>query len=92
VVVAQKLCDEEGTGTVIDITDLGYEDAFRRSAQLLKTGEGPLFEAGFRIDDALAFGDVMLPVRSRGDLSWRIIAEKSATAVKDYHHDDPIFS
>lgn len=75
--VAQRLYDEEGTGTVIDIADLGYEEAFRRSAKLLKSGEGPLFEAGFRIDGALAFADVMLPVRSCGDLSWRMLEVKS---------------
>lgn len=86
--VARKVYDPDGTGTVIDIGDLGYAEAFRRSAQVLKTGEGPIFEAGFQIDGALAFADVMLPVMSCGDLSWRMLEVKSTTGVKDYHRDD----
>ena len=86
--VARKVYDPEGTGTVIEIGEIGYAEAFRRSAQILKTGEGPIFEAGFRIDGALAFADVMLPVVSCGDLSWRMLEVKSTTGVKDYHRDD----
>jgi len=86
--VARKVYDTDGTGTVIDIGDLGYAEAFRRSAQFLKTGEGPIFEAGFQIDGALAFADVMLPVVCCGDLSWRMLEVKSTTGVKDYHRDD----
>ena len=86
--VARKVYDPEGTGTVIDVGEIGYAEAFRRSTQTLKTGEGPLFEAGLSIDGALAFADVMLPVVSCGDLSWRMLEVKSTTAVKDYHRDD----
>lgn len=86
--VARKVYDPEGTGTVIDVGEIGYAEAFRRSAQTLKTGEGPIFEAGLSIDGALAFADVMVPVVSCGDLSWRMLEVKSTTGVKDYHRDD----
>jgi hypothetical protein len=86
--VARKVYDPEGTGTVIDVGEIGYAEAFRRSEQSLKKGEGPVFEAGFTIDGALAFADVMVPVMSPGGLSWRMVEVKSSTGVKDYHRDD----
>jgi hypothetical protein len=36
----------------------------------------------------LAFADVMLPVRRRKGLEWRMVEVKSSTSVKDYHRDD----
>ena len=86
--VARTVYDPEGTGTVIDVGEIGYAEAFRRSEQSLKNGEGPVFEAGFTIDGALAFADVMVPVMSPGGLSWRMLEVKSSTGVKDYHRDD----
>lgn len=60
--MARRLYDEEGTGTFIDINELGFGEAFRLSEELLWRGKGPVFEAGLRIQGALAFADVMLPV------------------------------
>lgn len=59
---ARRLYDPNGTGTVVDIATLGYEEAFRLSGELLWRGQGPVFEAGLSIPGALAFADVMLPV------------------------------
>jgi len=86
--VARRVYDPEGDGSLIEIEELGYDEAFSRSARLLQAGEGPVFEAGLSIDGALAFADVMLPVGSRGDLGWRMLEVKSTTSVKDYHRDD----
>ncbi len=85
---ARKVYDPEETGTVIDIGELGYDEAFRRSAVMLAKGEGPIFEAGFHTDGALAFADVMLPAQSHGAPGWRMLEVKSSTTVADYHRDD----
>lgn len=85
---ARKVYDPEGSGTLIDIEELGYNGAFRTSAALFQKGEGPIFEAGFHADGALAFADVMLPSQSYGALGWRMLEVKSNTAVADYHRDD----
>lgn len=85
---ARRVYDPEGVGTMIDVAALGFAEAFRRSADLLRSGKGPVFEAGFSIDGALAFADVMLPVISGGVPGWRMLEVKSTTGVKDYHRDD----
>ncbi len=85
---ARRIYDPEGTGVTIDISALGHRDALSLSAELLREGRGPVFEAGVSIDGALAYADVMLPDRSDGTLRWNMIEVKSSTSVKDYHHDD----
>jgi len=42
--VARRVYDPEGDGSLTDIEELGYDEAFRRSARLLKAGEGPVFD------------------------------------------------
>lgn len=65
--MARRLYDEEGAGTFVDINELGFAEAFRLSEELLWRAEGPVFEAGLRIQGALAFADVMLPVDDEGE-------------------------
>lgn len=60
---------------------------FKRSAELLSASQ-PIFEAGFAIEGALAFADVMLPIKRGGKRVWRMVEVKSSTSVKDYHRDD----
>lgn len=85
--VARRLYDPEGRGALIDIKREGFEEALRRSTALLGA-LNPIFEAGFSADGAMAFSDVMLPVRhERGD-GWRMVEVKSSTSVKDYHVQD----
>ena len=36
----------------------------------------------------LAFADIMLPLRTQGHASWRMVEVKSSTSVKDYYRDD----
>ena len=86
--VARRIYDPEGTGTTIDISFLGHSGALVRSAELLREGRGPVFEAGVSVGGALAYADVMLPDRSDGTLRWKMIEVKSSTSVKDYHLDD----
>lgn len=85
--IAQNLYDPQSKGTVIDPHAEGFDEAFARTQVLLHSSQ-PIFEAGFRTEDALAFADVMLPVKTRCKTSWRIVEVKSSTSVKDYHRDD----
>lgn len=85
--IAQQLYDPDRQGATINAQTEGFNVAFARTQSLLKV-EAPLFEAGFQIDGALAFADVMLPLQSDEGLSWRMVEVKSSTSVKDYHNDD----
>jgi hypothetical protein len=85
--IARRLYDPRGAGQLIDPQVDGFSQSFSRSLDLLKLGK-PIFEAGFTIPGALAFADVMLPVRVGGQLRWKMIEVKSSTTVKDYHRDD----
>ena len=86
--IARRIYDPEGRGATIDVDAEGYEGAFARTAGLIAESKEPIFEAGFRVDGALAFADVMLPKMEQGRLVWRMVEVKSSTSVKDYHHDD----
>jgi hypothetical protein len=85
--VARRLFDQNGTGTLIDAQIEGHAAALERSLSLIGSAR-PLFEAGFAAAGAIAYADVMLPVRKTGQHMWRMIEVKSSTSVKDYHHDD----
>ena len=85
--IAQRLYDPEGKGALIDPQAEGFDTAFARTQTLLRSAQ-PIFEAGFRAEGALAFADVMLPVRKGGKRAWRMVEVKSSTSVKDYHRDD----
>jgi len=86
--VARKVYDPERSGTVIEVAEWGYEEAFRRTNELLKEGDGPVFEAGLCVEGALAFADVLLPLHAEGTGAWRMLEVKSTTGVKDYHRED----
>lgn len=85
--IARQLYDAGGTGQLIDAQHEGFDAAFARSLALLASRK-PIFEAGFSAAGALAFADVMLPVKLKDEQGWRIIEVKSSTSVKDYHRDD----
>lgn len=85
--IARKLYDPKGKGEQIDFKAEGQDAAFARSKSLLDSSQ-PIFEAGFATSGALAYADVMLPVRKAGQRAWRMVEVKSATEVKDYHRDD----
>ncbi len=85
--VARQLYDPKGQGALIDPQAEGFEAAFARSQALLESNK-PIFEAGFKAEGALAFADVMLPVKRGGKRAWRMVEVKSSTSVKDYHRDD----
>ncbi len=85
--IARRLYDPKGKGVLIDPQSDGFDAAFSRTQELLKSSQ-PIFEAGFRAEGALALADVMLPVRKSGKRGWRMVEVKSSTAVKDYHRDD----
>jgi hypothetical protein len=85
--VARRLYDPGGSGTVLDAQTEGYDAAFDRTQALLQ-GDHPIFEGGFRAAGALAFADVLLPVKARTRRSWRMVEIKSSASLKNYHLDD----
>lgn len=85
--MARQLYAPLGQGTVIDGQAQGIDAALASSQALLQAGR-PIFEAGFRSEGALAFADVLLPIKRTGGMGWRMVEVKSATSVKDYHRDD----
>lgn len=82
--IARHVYDPEGCGVLLDAQKDGYAPTFSRTQDLL-AGTQPVFEAGFQIDGALSFADVMLPA---GEAAWRMVEVKSSTEVKPYHRDD----
>jgi hypothetical protein len=85
--VARALYDPNGAGQRVDVSTLGIEQAYARSAELLQSAQ-PIFEAGFVGGGASAFADVLLPVEDGGALAWRMVEVKSASEIKEYHRDD----
>lgn len=85
--VARRLYDPRGQGIVIDVQSQGFFHALERSKAALERAQ-PVFEAGFAAEGALAFADVMLPVRRRKGLEWRMVEVKSSISVKDTDRDD----
>lgn len=85
--IAQRLYDPKGKGALVDPQTEGFDAAFDRTRDLLQTAQ-PIFEAGFRAEGALAFADVLLPIKRNGKRAWRMVEVKSSTSVKDYHRDD----
>lgn len=70
--IARRIYDPKGKGALISISDVGFEAAFKQTADLL-AGSQPIFEAGFTAGGASSFADVMLPLRRRGTTGWRMI-------------------
>jgi hypothetical protein len=66
--VARRLFDPKGQGIVIGVQGQNFLRAFERSKAALESAQ-PVFEAGFAAEGALAFADVMLPVRRRKGLT-----------------------
>jgi CRISPR/Cas system-associated exonuclease Cas4 (RecB family) len=85
--VARRLYDPKGQGMVIDVQSEGFSHALERSKTVLESAQ-PVFEAGFAAEGALTFADIMLPVRRRKGLEWRMVEVKSSVSVKDTYRDD----
>lgn len=85
--IARQRYDPRNRGVLLDAQVDGFDQVFDRTRELLGSNQ-PIFEAGFRTPHALAFADVMIPVRRGGMRAWKMIEVKSATTVKDYHRDD----
>ncbi len=83
--IARRLYDPRSKGALIDLKAEGFETVLARSMALLDSN-CPIFEAGFSAGGAMAFADVLLPVRRGGKRVWRMVEVKSSTSVKDYPH------
>lgn len=85
--LARALYDPKGQGTLIDVNRQGFDGAFAQTRALLDLPK-PIFEAGFSAGGALAFADVMLPVKTSTGTAWRMVEVKSSGSIKDYYLDD----
>lgn len=85
--VARSIYDPKSTGTTIDLSTLGVTKALARTIDLMKARK-PIFEAGFSANGAMAFADVLLPVRRKEKPVWRMVEVKASTSVKDYQRND----
>jgi hypothetical protein len=85
--VARSIYDPGAKGTTIDLRTLGVERALARTAELVRERK-PIFEAGFSANGAMAFADVLLPVRRKSLPAWRMVEVKGSTSVKDYQRND----
>lgn len=85
--IARQIYDPKGSGVLLDAQCDGFDAVFKQSEKLLDSAK-PIFEAGFAVEGALAFADVMLPDKQGGKRVWRMVEVKSSTEVKDYHRDD----
>lgn len=85
--IARRIYDRDGNGVLIDVQAAGFDHAFERTTELLRTCQ-PIFEAGFSAGGALTFIDILLPEQKGNELAWHMIEVKSSTSVKDYHYDD----
>jgi hypothetical protein len=85
--IARQLYDPSERGVLLDAQRDGFNTVFQRSLELLASDQ-PIFEAGYAIEGALAFADVMMPGEVDGSRVWHMIEVKSSTGVKDYHRDD----
>lgn len=79
--IASRIYDPEGNGAVIDFKTEGFDGAFARTGDLVANSKQPIFEAGFKVKGALAFADVLLPVRKNGQTAWKMVEVKSSTRV-----------
>jgi hypothetical protein len=85
--IAQKLYDPKGRGRLVDVGQEGAAAAIARTRGLLAERR-PIFEAGFEAKGSRVFADILLPIRRRGEPTWRMIEVKSTSDVKDYQRDD----
>lgn len=86
--LARQIYDSRRTGATIASQRDGFPKAFVQTGELLAQADRPIFEAGFRIEGALAFADILLPVKKGRGQAWKMVEVKSSTVVKDYHKDD----
>lgn len=85
--LARRLFDPKGKGVLLDVSKEGFEKVFARSRALLATSQ-PVFEVGLQADGVMAFADVFLPIKRKGELAWRMLEVKSSTSVKDHYLED----
>ena len=85
--IARRLYDPKEEGALVELRKEGLQAAFNRTTELLRSSQ-PIFEAGFASGGAMAFADIMLPLRKQDHVFWRMVEVKSSTSVKDYHRDD----
>lgn len=85
--ISQQIYGQDGKAILIEVDRQNFNEAFTKTQESLPK-RTTIFEAGFKIEGALAFADVLLPLGGPNTNQWRMVEVKSSTSVKDYHHDD----
>jgi len=65
--IARRIYDREGQGVLVDVQADGFDRAFERTAELLRTRQ-PIFEAGFSAGGALT--SPIFCYRNKPVLNW----------------------
>ncbi len=86
--IAKRIYDPAGKGVEVNAQRDGFREAFTQSTKLLSEHQQPIFEAGLKIEGAVAFADVMLPDLTGDHPGWKMIEVKFSTSVKDYYRED----
>jgi len=82
--VGALACDQVEGGVMVSIDD-GASSALEKTAELIETGDRPIFEATFQHEGVLVRVDIMDP---DGNGGWHVSEVKSTASRKDYHIAD----
>lgn len=85
--LATRLYDPKGKGSTLKLERGSTGEALAQTADALLARK-PIFEAGFSAEGALAFADVLLPIKHKGRPAWRMVEVKSSNKVSDVYLDD----
>lgn len=85
--LATRLYDPKGKGSTLNVERGAINTTLAQTADALLARK-PIFEAGFSAEGALAFADVLLPVKHKGKPGWRMVEVKSSNKVSDVYLDD----
>lgn len=85
--LATRLYDPKGKGSTLKVERGAINKTLAQTADAL-LARNPIFEAGFSAEGALAFADVLLPIKHKGKPAWRMVEVKSSTKVSDVYLDD----
>lgn len=85
--LARSVLSANPEGQFIDRESLGIEGAIEQTKLALKNRK-PIYEAGFAVDGAYCFVDILLPIGTEDEPQWRMVEVKSSTKFKANHKDD----
>ncbi len=73
--LATRLYDPKGKGRKLKVERGAINKTLAQTVEALLARK-PIFEAGFSAEGALAFADVLLPIKHQGKPTWRMVEGK----------------